>query len=106
MNVDLCIILLQRKKADQPAPSRGGSSIQHARLPRVAGIVVDRRENVDQMGVERRARDDKWDGRAKALDPLSAVNNISRDPSWGKQIERWMNFIDESRMWNIFHLRV
>ncbi|MGB7902052.1 MAG: hypothetical protein WCG09_06415 [Halobacteriota archaeon] len=68
--------------------------------------MVDRRENVDQMGVERRAHDDKWDGRAKALDPLSAVNNISRDPSWGKQIERWMNFIDERRMWNIFHLRV
>ena len=45
-------------------------------------------------------------GRALALDPLSAVNNISRDPSWGKQIERWMNFIDERRLWNIFHLRV
>jgi len=41
----------------------------------------------DQMGVERRAHDDKWDARVKALDPLSAVNNISRGPSWSKQIE-------------------
>lgn len=48
----------------------------------------------------------KWDARIKVLDQFSAVNNIPRDPAWGKQIETMMNFIDRSRMWSIVHLRV
>ena len=48
----------------------------------------------------------KWDARIEVLDQFSALKNIPRDPAWGTQIERWMNFIDKRRMWNIFHLRV
>ncbi|MGB9372503.1 MAG: class I SAM-dependent methyltransferase [Halobacteriota archaeon] len=48
----------------------------------------------------------KWDARIEVLDQFSALKNIPRDPAWGTQIERWVNLIDKSRMWNIFHLRV
>ena len=48
----------------------------------------------------------KWDERIEVLDQFSAVNNIPRDPAWGKQIERLMSFIDRTRMWSIVHLRV
>jgi O-methyltransferase involved in polyketide biosynthesis len=48
----------------------------------------------------------KWDERIEVLDQFSAVNNIPRDPAWGKQIERMMNLIDRTRMWSIVHLRV
>jgi O-methyltransferase involved in polyketide biosynthesis len=40
------------------------------------------------------------------LDQFSAFRNLPRDPAWGKQVERWMNFADRSRMFNIFHVRV
>jgi len=48
----------------------------------------------------------KWHERIEVLDQFSAVNNIPRDPAWGKQIETMMNLIDRSRMWSIVHLRV
>ncbi|HYC19362.1 MAG TPA: class I SAM-dependent methyltransferase [Candidatus Bathyarchaeia archaeon] len=48
----------------------------------------------------------KWDARIEVLDQFSALKNIPRDSAWSTQIERWMNLIDKSRMWNIFHLRV
>ncbi|MGZ7193200.1 MAG: class I SAM-dependent methyltransferase [Halobacteriota archaeon] len=48
----------------------------------------------------------KWDKRIEVLDQFSAVNNIPRDPAWGKQIEMMMNRIDRSGMWTIVHLRV
>jgi len=48
----------------------------------------------------------KWDACIEVLDQFSALKNITRDPAWGTQIERWMNLIEKSRMWNIFHLRV
>jgi len=49
---------------------------------------------------------EKWDKRIAVIDQFSAFRNFPRDPAWGAQVERWMNFTERSGMYNIFHLRV
>jgi O-methyltransferase involved in polyketide biosynthesis len=48
----------------------------------------------------------KWDKRIEVIDQFPLFKNIPRDPAWGKEIKRWMDFIDKNRVFNIFHLRV
>ena len=48
----------------------------------------------------------KWDRRIRVIDQFPYFKNIPRDPVWGIQIKRWMDLMDKSRMFNIFHVRV
>jgi len=48
----------------------------------------------------------KWGKRIKVIDQSPYFKNILRDPARGIQIERWMDFFDKSKMFNIFHVRV
>jgi len=48
----------------------------------------------------------KWDRRIRVIDQFPYFKNISRDPAWGIQIKLWMDLLDKSRMFNIFHVRV
>jgi len=81
-----------------------------SRLGKLIGNFGLRRTGVKKMSTRWALKDArtmmKWDARIEVLDQFSALKNIPRDPAWGTQIERWMNFINKSRMWNIFHLRV
>ncbi|HYA61158.1 MAG TPA: hypothetical protein VED16_03645 [Candidatus Acidoferrum sp.] len=47
-----------------------------------------------------------WDNRIKAIDQSPYFKNSPRDPASGIQIERWMDFFDKSKMFNILHVRV
>jgi O-methyltransferase involved in polyketide biosynthesis len=48
----------------------------------------------------------KWDKRIIVIDQFPYFKNIPRDPAWGVQIKRWMDLMDKSGMFNIFHVRV
>jgi len=48
----------------------------------------------------------KWDKRITVIDQFPYFNGIPRDPEWGVQITRPMDFIERSRLFNIFHVRV
>jgi O-methyltransferase involved in polyketide biosynthesis len=81
-----------------------------SRLGRFVGNFGLRRTGAKKMMTRWALKDartmTRWDERIEVLDQFSAVNNIPRDPAWGKQIERLMSFIDRTRMWSIVHLRV
>jgi O-methyltransferase involved in polyketide biosynthesis len=47
-----------------------------------------------------------WDKRIRVINQFPYFKNIPRDPAWGIQIKRWMDLFDQSRMFNIFHVRV
>lgn len=47
----------------------------------------------------------KWDKRIVVVDQFPYFKNILRDPAWGDQIKRWMDLMDKSGMFNIFHVR-
>ena len=48
----------------------------------------------------------KWDNRITVIAQSPLFKDIPRDPSWGKAIRQFMDFSDENRTSNIFHLRV
>jgi len=48
----------------------------------------------------------KWDKRIVVIDRFPFFKNIPRDPAWNIQIKRWMDRMDKSGMFKIFHMRV
>jgi hypothetical protein len=48
----------------------------------------------------------KWDKRIQVIDQFPYFSNIPRDPEWGVKIIRPMDFIERSRLFNVFHVRV
>jgi len=48
----------------------------------------------------------KWDKRITVIDQFPFFKNIPRDPAWNIQIKRWMDRMDKSGMFKIFHVRV
>jgi len=48
----------------------------------------------------------KWDKRITVIDQFPMFKNIARDPVWGSQIKRRMDWMDKSGMFKIFHVRV
>ena len=48
----------------------------------------------------------RWDNRIKVIEQFPCFRVIPRDPAWGKRTKRWINFLDKTKMANIFHLQV
>jgi len=48
----------------------------------------------------------QWDTRIRVIEQFPYFRGIPRDPAWGEEIKIWMDFMDEIKICNIFHLSV
>lgn len=48
----------------------------------------------------------QWDTRIRVIEQFPYFRGIPRNPAWGEEIKIWMDFIDEIKISNIFHVSV
>jgi O-methyltransferase involved in polyketide biosynthesis len=48
----------------------------------------------------------QWDTRVRVIEQFPYFRGIPRDPVWGEEIKIWMDFMDEIKISNIFHVSV
>ena len=48
----------------------------------------------------------QWDTRVRVIEQFPYFRGIPRDPVWGEEIKIWMDFMDEIKIYNIFHVSV
>ena len=48
----------------------------------------------------------QWDTRIRVIEQFPYFRGIPRDPAWGEEIKIWMDFMDEIKISNIFHVSV
>jgi len=48
----------------------------------------------------------RWDNRIKVIEQFPCFRGIPRDPAWGNRTKIWIDFLDKTKMDNIFHLHV
>ena len=48
----------------------------------------------------------QWDTRIRVIEQFPHFRGIPRNPAWGEEIKIWMDFIDEIKILNIFHVSV
>ena len=81
-----------------------------SRAARVITNWVMRRSGTTDVATKWALKDvrkaERWDKHITVVDQFSAFKDFPRDPSWGIQVEWWMNFTHWSKTHNIFHLRV
>ena len=48
----------------------------------------------------------RWDTRIRVIEQFPYFRGVPRDPVWGEEIKIWMDFMDEIKICNIFHISV
>ena len=48
----------------------------------------------------------QWDTRIRVIEQFPYFRGVPRDPAWGEEIKIWMDFMDEIKICNIFHVSV